>query len=101
MPQRWEVRPTLRIDEELDTDDLARLRASTPLELDLHSIGLVRGNRGGHAVTATFVVEADTPGAAADLGLNRFHDLVAAADLPAIGIGEVVVEPADLDPRSW
>jgi hypothetical protein len=107
--QRWEVRPTLRLSTRMDytsLDSVFALFKSIEDALRQHPMfagAHVGGETGEHSdgITATIVLaHPSTPGAAVDEATNRLAEACTAAGLMTDIIKEVVVELADVDPRS-
>lgn len=107
--RQWEVRPTLRLpdppeQEAVDNIEQAVEHVRDMLRQDpkvaIAYVGLESGEH-GVSITATIVLaQSSTPGAAADEATNLLATACAAVGLQADVVKEIVVEMANVDPRS-
>jgi hypothetical protein len=108
--RRWEVRPTLRLlspfPDPISTDNVRRsldgvadvLRKDPDVAAAYVGLAFSTYSQG---ITATIVpAQPSTPGAAADLAIRLLAETCNALGLTVDVIKEVVVEMADVDPRS-
>jgi hypothetical protein len=106
--RRWEVRPTLRLlrplTRPLDRDKPLLDRVADAMRqhpnVEVPHVGITI-SQFSHGLTANIVFNQPlTPGAAVDEATNLLAEASAAAGLATDVIIEVVVEMADVDPRS-
>jgi hypothetical protein len=99
-PRRWEIRP--EFDAPGATEQtVATMNWALKLQANVEAAeaGLI-GRESGSSATATMIVVAVSPGSAADLAVEAFRLAARDGDIPLGELREVVVCPADLDPRA-
>lgn len=97
----WEVRPTLRTDIELEPASVRPVEARMRRAGYRCSLGLVGGPGDRDALTGTIVVDAGSPGQAADETIRAITDHSHALGIEITDLREVVIVPAWLDERDW
>lgn len=98
----WEVRPTLRLRSAADRTALENIRAALRQHPNVANVWVgLESSTCSEGVTGTIVLtQPSTPGAAVDEATRLLAEACAAAGLIVDVIKEVVVEMADVDPRS-
>jgi hypothetical protein len=92
----WEVRPTLQASEEFSEDRVARLDDRLRSRGVRCWLGRANGDT-GEGVTGTILVDAITPGTAADRGTRLLAETAKDEGIETSDVLEVVVAPAERD----
>jgi|GEM_PF-3243478 hypothetical protein len=90
----WEVRPTLQTAAELSEDRVARLDDRLRSRGVRCWLGWANGDS-GDGVTGTILVDAITPGTAADRGTRLLAETAKGEGIETSDVLEVVVAPAE------
>ena len=96
----WGVRVTLLTDAEFSEERVDRLNDGLRSTGVRCWIGWAYGENGA-GVSATIVLDAGSPGAAADRALRLLGEVAAADGIDARVLSEVVVAPGWRDERDW
>ncbi len=97
----WQVRPTVLLTTNATMQNAMAIQDSLRRSGYWSTMGLASGERNIDAITGTIVIDADSPGQAADTAIARVASLCESLGLTVEVLQEVVVVPAWRDERDW